>query len=155
MNSGTLALCHIQTTNSIDSGVANPVVLVKRGTHARRSMRQEGWLKRQRYIAECGESLVPSSLMGGSLVATVPRLRGPTRQSAARKKKSGRFARDDGVWRPQEDWPRKFVGSAEGAHRNQRYREAGRRRHKAAPTTKNAEKGGGGWFRVWRNRRRR
>lgn len=32
MNSGTLALCHIQMTNSIDSGVANPVVLVKRGT---------------------------------------------------------------------------------------------------------------------------
>src|SRR5882762_9161267 len=38
---------------------------------------------------------VPSSLFGGTLVATVPRLCSPTRQSAARKKKSGRFARDD------------------------------------------------------------
>src|SRR5260370_42432584 len=38
---------------------------------------------------------VSSSLFGGTLVATVPRLCSPTRQSAARKKKSGRFARDD------------------------------------------------------------
>src|SRR5258708_4767971 len=39
---------------------------------------------------------VPSSLLRGTFVATVARLCSPTRQSAARKKKSGRFARDDG-----------------------------------------------------------
>ena len=31
-------------------------------------------------------------------VAAIPRLRGPTRQNAARKKKSGRSARDDRFW---------------------------------------------------------
>jgi hypothetical protein len=44
----------------------------------------------------------------------IPRLRGPTRQNAARKRKSGRCARDDNLWvgRTEEKARRFFRGSS-------------------------------------------
>jgi hypothetical protein len=46
--------------------------------------------------AEVGAQSSQRRDLGRSLVAVVPPLRGPTRQTSARNKKSGRSGRDDG-----------------------------------------------------------